>query len=597
MHLHFVLDEPQYNDLFAPLIREARARRHLVTTGLRAAVRYDADAVIALQDIALRGGPRPRVFITHGLGLAKRGHLTLDVDLLLLPYSGEGIVDDQKDGGRAKVVRGLGSPKIDLLAQRRQAAPALRQRMREIYGFDARPIVGYCPTWRHDGTLHHPQRAHRLREAEAVLERDFNLVTLPHSLEADPSEIEELRFRLSSELSRTDHLVAFDAVVTDTSGIGFELCAIDMPLVLLDNPAEPDYLLARMLETPVPIDYGPVCTLDSVVPALQAILATPASHAERRAYWADMAFGPRDGQAAARCIDAICDFIAANHRRFASTPGQPLRLRDYRRQELRSLRTPTPWEIEGDAAWASFPPKGGSAMFGPYQRLGQGRFALEVDLEVRCEHPLVLSVDTHGGRSVVAEFPVAGRLRASLPFTVPASLAGADFEFRLRKPPAAEGVVLLRAFALLLTGLVPEPPPTLPEPPEPPPEPPPPSEPPPPRYQTLPDPLWEEVAAFLRAHATEAHTVLAPRNFLPTLLFPAQMDIYADCAGPYDWVVVHKGRTTELPAAFLREAAEQGRAVLANAVFVLLRIDRLPDLRDSGHVQALLAQLEALADR
>ena len=599
MHLHFVLDEPQYNDLFAPLIREARARRHLVTTGLRSAVRYDADAIVALQDIALRGGPRPRVFITHGLGLAKRGHLTLDVDLLLLPYSGEGIVDDQKDGGRAKVVRNLGSPKIDLLAQRRRAAPALRQRMREVYGFDARPIVGYCPTWRHDGTLHHAQRAHRLRQAEAVLERDFNVVTLPHSLEFDRSEIEELRFRLSPEMSRTDHLVAFDAVVTDTSGIGFELCAIDMPLVLLDNPAEPDYLLARMLETPVPIDYGPVCTLDSLVPTLHAILAEPASQAGRRSHWADMAFGPRDGQAAARCIDAICDFIAANHRRFAGAPGQPMRLRDYRRHGLRNLRTPTPWEIEGDAAWASFPPKGGSAMFGPYPRLGHGRFALEVDLEVRCEHPVVLAVDTHGGRSVLAEFPVAGRLRASLPFTVPAALAGRDFEFRLRKPPAAEGVILLRAFELLLVGLAPDEPPaaTPPAPqPPPPPEPLPPPEPPPPRYQTLPDPLWEEVAAFLRANATEAHTVLAPRNFLPTLLFPAQMDVYADCAGPYDWVVVHKGRTTELPADFLQQATQQGRAVLANPVFVVLQTSHLPDLRDSGHVQALLAHLAATAE-
>ncbi len=585
MHLHFVLDEAQYNELFAPLIAEARARRHLVTTGLRGPQRYDADAIIALQDIALRGCPRPRVFITHGLGLAKRGHLTLDTDLLLLPYQGQGIVDDQRGArGGMTVVRGLGSPKIDLLARRRREAPALRARMREIYGFDDRPIIGYCPTWRHDGTLHHPQRGHRLREAERALEQAFNVVTLPHSLEADPSEIEELVFRLSPEMSRTDHLVAFDAVVTDTSGIGFELCAIDMPMVLLDNPAEPDYLLALMLEKPVPIDYGPVCTLETMVAAVRSALARPEAHAARRAYWADMAFGPRDGRAAARCIDAICDFVVENRKRFAAHPGEPLLLHDYRRADLRRIQGRHDWEILPDAAWLRFEAGGGSAFYGPYQVLGEGHFTLEFDLEIKGEHPMALRVDTHGGKTVLAELPLSGRVQACLPFIVPAALAGQIFEFRLTKPPSASGMVALRQFKLQLVGLAPEVPQAPPAE-EPTPAPAPRS------IEILPDPLWEVVAELLRAHAMPHHRILSLPNFLGSLPHPEQLDDYTRCQGPYDWVVLHKGRTKELPVDFLRQVARDGQVVLANAVFLVFRLNPLPDERENGHARGLLAQL------
>lgn len=598
MHFHFVFDEPQYNDLLSPLMAEALARRHTVTTGLRGALRYDADAVIGLQDVALRGCPRPRVFLTHGLGLAKRGHLTLDADLLVLPYAADaGVVDDQaaRPGQVMRVARGVGSPKIDLLARRRREAPALRARLREIYGFDARPIVGYCPTWRHDGTLHHKQRAHRLRAAEAALEPHFNVVVLPHSLEHDPEEVAELRFRPSDAMSRLDHLVALDAVVTDTSGIGFELCAIDMPLVLLDNPAEPDYLMALMLERPVPIDYGPACPLDRLAATVAAELAAPHRHAARRAHWADLAFGPRDGQAAARAIDAITDFAIDWRRRAGPARGGAETLQDYRHGELALLRGAAPWAIAGDGAVARpLLAAGGSVSFGPYQRLGAGRFALELDLEAPPEAGLAVQVDAPGF-APLASLPVAGRLRASLPFAVPPEQAGADFEFRLHHPPAAGGTLLLRGFRLLLRG-----------PPEPaaaalpgqtPPKPPaaPAAPPAPPEPEPLPDPIWNAVTDALRPRFAPADRLLAPEAFRPW--FPAMVGYSlegppAEDDATLDWVVLHKGWLDALPPALLRRLARDGQPVMANAVFVLWRLpEATPDLRRTPHVGAFLQHL------
>ncbi|MBO1076597.1 CDP-glycerol glycerophosphotransferase family protein [Roseomonas marmotae] len=613
MHFHFILDEIQYNDLLSPMIAEARRRRHLVTTSLRCATRYDADAYVGLQDVALLGCPRPRVFMTHGLGLAKRGHLTLDVDLLLLPYGRDtGIIDDQAaaPGNRMTTVHGLGSPKIDLLARRRQSAPALRRRLREIYGFDARPIIGYCPTWRHDGTLHHAQRAHRLREAEALLERDFNVVVLPHALEHDKSEVEELHFQPSAALSRLDHLVALDCAVTDTSGIGFELCAIGMPMVLLDNPAEPDYLLARMLERPVPIDYGPVCTLETLSAAVASALAHPEAHAARRDYWAQMAFGPRDGRAAERVIDAITEFAISQRPRFIPAAGAPMPLQDYRaaRHRFRSAR---PWMVRGGVPCLPLEDRAGSVFYGPYQPLGAGRFALEVDLEASGTAPLELQVDTEGGRRVLARMPVQGRVRASLPFTVPPALAGNSFEFRLRQPAPAEGEVLMHAFRLLQVAL-PEPEMTLP-----PENRPPPAEVvkivevevkvevpvAPPRPEPLPDPAWAEVAGFLEAQVAPASRVLAPEAFRPWLPEQARMDSYGHAPPPgegpgregdYDWVVLHKGWLDSLSLPLLLQLKEAARPVMANAVFIVWRATELPDRHQSAHVQAFLERLRVM---
>jgi hypothetical protein len=564
MHFHFVLDEPQYNSLFEALIAEARGRRHTVTTGLRCVHRYDADAYVSLQDVALRAAPRPRVFLTHGLGLAKRGALTLDVDLLLLPYSGKGIIDDQQHmsperRSRTTVVRSLGSPKIDLLQRGAARKAEIQRQMRATYGFDARPIVGYCPTFRHDGSLHHAQRGHRLREAEAILEQRFNVVMLTHSLETDAAEVAELRFRASPTLSRLDHFLGLDCAVTDTSGIGFELCAIDMPMVLLDNPAEPDFLLARMLEQPVRVDYGPVCTLANLANTVAFALSHPAAHASRRAFWAEMAFGPRDGQAARRTIDAIEAFVLAQHRHFAVRRGESTILQDYLANGMTQFRTAGAATVEREAVTVPLTGTGRWAFYGPYQKLGIGRFALEIDADADGEGPFCLQVDAQGGHTILAQLEFTRRLHASLLFEVPEALAGVDLEFRLTQPAGVAGRLRLKAFRLHLIGLpgtggpalaaarsIPAPAPL--------------------------NPAWQDVATLLQDRAAAADRVVAPAPFHPWLAHCRQV---SDAPEPGEWpdlVVLHKGELSRLPPDFLPELARRAAPIFANAVFVVWRL-------------------------
>ncbi|MGY4801601.1 CDP-glycerol glycerophosphotransferase family protein [Teichococcus aerofrigidensis] len=563
MHFHFVLDEPQYNTLFEHLIDEARSRRHTVTTGRRFVCRYDADAYIGLQDAALKAAPRPRVFLTHGLGLAKRGALRLDVDLLLLPYGGEGIIDDHGSGATAAgkapmVVRNLGSPKIDLLQRRARQKAAIQRRLRELYDFDSRPIVGYCPTFRHRGTLHHPQRGHRLREVEALLEGRYNVVALPHSLECDPEEVAELRFRPSPALPRVDHFVGLDCAVTDTSGIGFELCAIDMPMVLLDNPAEPDYLLARMLERPVRIDYGPVCTLATLADAVAASLANPAAHAARRAHWAEMAFGPRDGGAAARSIDAIERFVTERRGHYAGRRGQGQVLEDYLRRRMASFHPQRDWRLDKGTVTMAFDGTERWCFYGPYQPLGTGRFALEVDLDATVPGPFHLQIDADGGRRTLAKLGFEQALRASIPFEVPAELAGRNLEFRLTQPKEASGELTLRCLRLHLIGLpsaaagLEVRPATA-------------------AVSTVLDPAWQQIADHLRRHAAAADHVQAPAPFHPWLTHCRRVEEQPVEGHPADWVVLHKGSPAARDVADLSALSARAEPVLANPVFILWR--------------------------
>jgi len=452
MHFHFIYDEEQYNFLLTPLIDESRLRRHFVSTALRFVGRYDADAYISVQDAGLCACPSPRIFVPHALGLAKWVSYNLPADLIILPS--EALWHAVRDTVRAgtEVAYGVGSPKIDLLLRHAEARDSIRQRVREVYGFDERPIIGYCPTFRHKGTLPHPQRNHRLREAEAALEGRYNVIVLHHSLETDKSEVEELRFRPNQSLSRIDHLVALDCVVTDTSGIGFELCAIDTPAVLLDNPSDPDFLLARMLPDRPRLDYGPVCDLNTVQEAVASALAYPNAFSAQRKHWADLAFGPRDGQAAQRIIDAITDFLWRNGKRFSERRRAPELLIDYVRRGFPKFRRSGEWKLHENFAEVALDSKVRHLFYGPYQRLGKGRFVLEVDIQASAEGEFMLGIDTDQGSNSLVRLGFERGLTAQVPFEVPGPLAGKPFEFRVIQPPNASGTACIRAFRLYVTG-------------------------------------------------------------------------------------------------------------------------------------------------
>ena len=285
MHLHFVLDEPQYNVLLEPLIEHARRARHTVTIGERTAQRYDADAYILIQDFGFFGCPEPKVLLTHALGLAKKVAFSLDVQLMIFPSSAYRDCVASEIPPETEVVAGVGSSKIDILLDRSQCREQIRERIRKTYGFDERPIVGYCPTFRHDGSLHHPQRSHRLRDVEQILEGNFNVIVLHHSLESDVSEVDELKFRLDPTIPRVNHLVALDFAVSDISGIGFELCAIDIPTVLLDEPSVPGYLEARIFQDGRRLDYGPTCSLAELAVDASRLFEAADGYQSQRAHW------------------------------------------------------------------------------------------------------------------------------------------------------------------------------------------------------------------------------------------------------------------------------------------------------------------------
>lgn len=455
MHLHFVLDEPQYNHLLQPVIELAKRARHVVSVGDRTAQRYDADAYVVIQDFGLFGCPKPRILLSHALGLAKKVQFDLQVQLAIFPSSAycEAVRHEIPFG--TEIVAGIGSPKIDLLRSRKARRQQIQEQLRALYGFDDRPIVGYCPTFRHDGSLHHPRRSHRLRNVEEILESEWNVVVLHHSLEPDPSELEEVRFRLQSVVSRVDHLVALDCAVTDISGVGFELCAIDTPIVLLDEPSVPNYLEARILGDGRRLDYGPTCTLTSLVNSVREALASQAEYRQKRAEWAVLAFGPCDGEASKRVLEAIVRFASkvriAECDQHGVAVSRAETVADFVASRLQFFAINGVLTRDDVSLALTLSPGATTAFYGPYLRIGAGKFLLRVELSVGDGNVATLSIDGDQGRHCYAAIPFASEIRASIPFQISEENAGGPIEFRLFVDKHTSHVAI-RQFQLLYAG-------------------------------------------------------------------------------------------------------------------------------------------------
>jgi hypothetical protein len=413
----------------------AKRSGHIVTVADRTAQRYDADAYVIIQDFGIFGCPRPRVLISHALGLAKKVQFDLDVQLIVFPSDEyyKSVASEVRPA--TEVASGLGSSKIDLLLKKKVRKESIQERVREVYGFDARPIVGYCPTFRHDGSLAHPQRCHRLRRVEEILERHFNVIVLHHSLEADQSEVEELRFRLTSEVPRLDHLIALDFAITDISGVGFELCALDTPTVLLDEPSVEGYLNARLLARGVRVDYGPVCTLEELSAQAPAIFESARAFSNKRAEWAALAFGPCDGNSSLRILQSILNF-AARYQLEGTGPigaqeiGPPIANFCESNLQFFSINGEVR-KAESGLVEITIAKPNEIVFYGPYLRLGAGSFVLEVDLATDSGRRARFSIDCDAARVNLGQVSFVSGLKTCLAFDIDEKLVGMPVEFRL----------------------------------------------------------------------------------------------------------------------------------------------------------------------
>ena len=199
-----------------------------------------------------------------------------------------------RHGVRAEVV---GYPKLDDAFNGRIDRRTARERL----GLPSdRPVVAYLPTFGEGCS------AERFREAIGELPAEVEVVLQLHPV----SYIGELhrfagyppRVRWIGEQDATiATLIAADVVVTDYSGAAFEACALDRPVVLLDDPALPQTEdVERQYR-----DFAPrVCEPAGLRAAVEQALAHGEQFAERRAHYRERFF-EHHGQGGRRAAEAL----------------------------------------------------------------------------------------------------------------------------------------------------------------------------------------------------------------------------------------------------------------------------------------------------
>jgi hypothetical protein len=226
----------------------------------------------------------------------------------------------------------VGFPKLDALVNDRipprSHAAAL--------GLDSSaPTAVYAPTFSPQSSLQY----HGEAIVRALLDAGLNTIVKLHDRSLDPDPrysggcdwrarfaafSADRRFLFAESGDSTDFLLASDVMVTDHSTIGFEFCALDRPLIVLDVPE----LLAAAR-----VDRGRVQSLraaadviecaDDVPAAVARALSEPAARrAERRAAASEVFYDP--GRATERALSLCYDMLdcpAATARSVAAVAG------------------------------------------------------------------------------------------------------------------------------------------------------------------------------------------------------------------------------------------------------------------------------------
>lgn len=207
----------------------------------------------------------------------------------------------ERHGVRAHVV---GYPKLDDVFNGVLTREVARQRL----GLDPdRKVVLYAPTFAGMSSVD------RFAAAFDTLDDSIQLLVQLHPV----SYVKELsrygqlgeRFGwIPEDLAGPLALVASDLVVTDYSGVTFEACAADIPIVLLDDPTvEPSEDVEVKYR-----DVGPrVDDPAGLKEAVEEEITRPERWAERRQHYRERFFG-FPGQAGAQAAEALREFAREN---------------------------------------------------------------------------------------------------------------------------------------------------------------------------------------------------------------------------------------------------------------------------------------------
>ncbi|MFC1999183.1 CDP-glycerol glycerophosphotransferase family protein [Chloroflexota bacterium] len=320
--LQIVYDLAQYGAVLEPLRREFEARGwEIVLANVQAYNRdMDVRGTIACQDGPWLDKKRfiePSFLVFHGVSFVKswrKAYSTSRWDYVIVPsrFFEEQLTwleGNREIEGEPSVILGLGWPKADTLIRNYPKQALYRELIADRHGLDGRPIVLFAPTYKKKQFTGRTEgQPDKLPEVVSELP-GCNVIFMPHQMCDYQNVFPEHRLRVDSAYPwKYEYLLGCDLLLADVSSVIFEVALIDKPIVLLDDPSNPDYLNIKM-DGGERLDVGEVADMGNLREVVERHLNWPDSWAHRRRYWAEMALGYCDGQSTKKIVDKIEEVI------------------------------------------------------------------------------------------------------------------------------------------------------------------------------------------------------------------------------------------------------------------------------------------------
>lgn len=323
MKINLLYDFPQYG-MILDLVREKLIDRghEVICSTERFKPDLSCDCSLATMGNPFTHGSRPRFYIEHGCSIFKRQLFDIPIDCFLA-YSEDWAEHVKRDmdelyGHRFDIVI-VGYPRADVLLSKAGWKEPTRQGIRDAYKLDDRPIVSYFPSYKKDYDWRRVYaRDVSISEVYNWLADDYNIFVAPHFMESYEEKLDVPSGRIIpyDGQSRIDFIVASDCVVSDNSGVTFEACGADVPLVVIGKKDDPNYLRIRTSRND-PIDHeeyfedSPMCYGEELDKLSKVVSSAISSHGTidyfkaKKRWWAERAMGLLDGHSTERVVDAI----------------------------------------------------------------------------------------------------------------------------------------------------------------------------------------------------------------------------------------------------------------------------------------------------
>lgn len=324
MKVNIMKDLDQYNIPMDLISEELEKRGHeVVVTKERFKPDLTCDCSLTNMNMPFTKGSHPRFFLEHGCSITKRQLYDLPIDVFIA-FSQHWADYVQKEMDEVYAhnfkIRVGGYPRMDYLLRLNEIKTKLYAEVVGEFHLDSSKLIAvYFPTYRRFPPWLHGKEF-RAYKARSVYMKDiylecnerFNIIICPHILENWEDWEKELPsscvIRPDQNTRKAIALVVADVIISDTSGIVYEACALQKPIVLIDNPKFPEYFLAEMSagtkEYMSPV--GEVARAGMAVDDLvNYSYKNSAKYFTSRRYWAEKAIGDLSGNATNIVVDII----------------------------------------------------------------------------------------------------------------------------------------------------------------------------------------------------------------------------------------------------------------------------------------------------